>query len=69
MAKARATICALSKEPLKHPIVACWLGFLFNKEAILEALVLKKLPQFYKSYISSIKDIKNVKVELRQNLG
>lgn len=23
MAKARATICALSKEPLKHPIVAC----------------------------------------------
>lgn len=69
MAKARATICALSKEPLKHPIAACWLGFLFNKETLLEALVLKKLPQFYRSYITSMKDMKTVKVELRESPG
>lgn len=65
MAKARSTMCALTKEALRSPVVVCWLGFLFNKEALLEALVLKKLPPFFKSYITSHKDFKELKTELK----
>ena len=32
-------LCAMSGEPLRQPIVACELGFLYNKEAVLEFLL------------------------------
>jgi len=35
----RATTCAQSSQPLSEPVVACQLGYLFNKEALLTALV------------------------------
>ena len=31
-AVARSTLCAISKEPLRVPIVACKRGLLYNKE-------------------------------------
>ena len=31
-AVARSTLCAISKEPLRAPIVACKRGLLYNKE-------------------------------------
>ncbi|KAI0056761.1 DUF602-domain-containing protein [Artomyces pyxidatus] len=37
--RARWFFCALSKRPLQEPIVACELGKLYNKEAILEFLL------------------------------
>ena len=49
--------CDLSKEPLRHPIVLCPLGFLFNKEAVLHCLMGKSLPAEY-SYIRSLKDLR-----------
>lgn len=39
---ARWQFCSISGLPLKRPIVACQLGRLYNKEAILEHLLKKK---------------------------
>ncbi|KAJ0246024.1 Replication termination factor 2 [Hirschfeldia incana] len=54
--------CALSNEPLAEPCVVDLLGNLFNKEALVNALLLKRLPkQFY--YIKGLKDMVNIKLE------
>nr|XP_043634193.1 replication termination factor 2 [Erigeron canadensis] len=53
--------CALSNEPLKHPIVVDCLGNLFNKEALVEGLLGKKLPRAF-SHIKGLKDM--IPVEL-----
>jgi hypothetical protein len=37
--KTRWFFCALSKEPLRQPVVACPLGRLYNKQAIIEFLL------------------------------
>jgi hypothetical protein len=48
------TLCALSKEPLTPPIVACPQGQLFNKEAVITHLLHKTLPSAF-SYIKGMK--------------
>ncbi|KAL6045723.1 Protein RTF2 [Balamuthia mandrillaris] len=48
--------CALSKEPLRDPIVCCPLGYLFNKEALITHLLEKSLPSEF-SHIRSLKDV------------
>ncbi|CAH1420238.1 unnamed protein product [Lactuca virosa] len=53
--------CALSNEPLKHPIVVDYLGNLFNKQPLVEALLMKKLPKAF-SHIKGLKDM--IAVEL-----
>lgn len=50
------TSCALSKETLNPPIVACQLGNLYNKEAILKALIAKNMPAAL-NHIKSMKDV------------
>lgn len=40
--------CAISKEPLKDPIVADELGFLYNKEAVIRHLLDKSLDESFK---------------------
>ncbi len=62
--KARANYCTLSKDPLKKPIVVCRLGNLYNKSAIVSALVEKKIPKCY-GYIRSLKDVKEANVCLK----
>ncbi|KFG62911.1 replication termination factor 2 [Toxoplasma gondii RUB] len=57
--------CALSQEPLRPPIVACRLGRLYSKEAVLTKLVEKALPQHMK-HITSMKDIKQCKTEINE---
>jgi len=52
-------LCALSKETLKAPVVACKYGNLFNKEAVIRGLLEKTIPSTY-GYIRSLKDIFNV---------
>nr|CAD1827809.1 unnamed protein product [Ananas comosus var. bracteatus] len=52
----RWTTCALSGEPLAHPAVVDRLGNLFNKEALIEALLHKKLPKEFK-HIRGLKDL------------
>ncbi|XAR50750.1 hypothetical protein NMG60_11005166, partial [Bertholletia excelsa] len=53
--------CALSNEPLKHPVVVDLLGNIFNKMALVEALITKKLPKAF-GHIKGLKDM--ISVEL-----
>ncbi|XP_075509883.1 uncharacterized protein LOC142546193 [Primulina tabacum] len=53
--------CSLSNEPLRHPVVIDKLGNLFNKEALVEGLLLKNLPKEF-GYIKGLKDM--IPVEL-----
>jgi len=58
--------CSYSKELLQEPIVACELGNLFNKEALIQGLLQKTLildPNF--SHIRSLKDV--IEVHLTPN--
>ena len=50
------TTCALSFEPLRHPCVVDRLGNVFNKEALVEALLGKKLPKAF-GHIRGLKDM------------
>ncbi|KAL6606071.1 hypothetical protein ACP70R_041724 [Stipagrostis hirtigluma subsp. patula] len=52
----RFTCCALSGEPLAAPAVADRLGNLFNKEALVEALLHKRLPKAL-SHIRGLRDM------------
>ena len=62
VAKAKASYCILSKEPLKPPIVACKLGNLYNKEEVLRRLVEKTMPYSFR-HIKKLKDVKEAKVQ------
>uniref|UniRef100_A0A1J3E5D8 Protein RTF2-like protein n=1 Tax=Noccaea caerulescens TaxID=107243 RepID=A0A1J3E5D8_NOCCA len=53
--------CALSNEPLAEPCVIDLLGNLFNKEALVNALLSKRLPKQF-SYIKGLKDMVNIKL-------
>jgi hypothetical protein len=61
MAKLKASYCAISKEPLKPPIVVCKLGNLYNKEELLKRLVEKTMPHSFR-HIKKLKDIKEAKI-------
>lgn len=50
------TTCALSFEPLKHPCVLDRLGNVFNKEALVEGLLGKKLPKEF-GHVKGLKDM------------
>jgi len=55
------TQCAISASPLEEPIVACKLGFLYNKESLLDRLLHKTMPESF-SHIRALKDVKVCKV-------
>ena len=57
----RATLCTLTKQRLQKPIVACRLGFFYNKENLLKCLIEKTLPKEF-NHISSLKDVVTVTV-------
>jgi len=60
--KARATLCTLTKQKLHQPIVACRLGFFYNKENILKCLIDKTLPKEF-AHIQNLKDIVDVSIQ------
>ncbi|GLT43717.1 hypothetical protein SLA2020_176490 [Shorea laevis] len=55
--------CSLSNEPLKEPCVIDKLGNIFNKEALVEALLEKKLPKGF-GHIKGLKDMVNIKLSM-----
>lgn len=59
---ARATRCRLSGERLQPPCVADELGSLFNKEAVVHALLNKTLPPAL-SHISSLKAVTTLRLD------
>ncbi|KAJ3169312.1 hypothetical protein HK101_011496 [Irineochytrium annulatum] len=57
---AKWTCCAISKEPLKQPIVACRLGRLYNKDKVIEFLLNRKNfgdGDIMSSHITGMKDV------------
>ncbi len=65
-AKARATMCTLTKAKLSRRVVTCKLGRLFNKEPVVKCLVKKTLPAQF-SYIRGLKDIKTLNLTKNRN--
>jgi len=55
--------CSLSNEPLRQPCVIDRLGNMFNKEALVEALIGKKLPKEF-GYIKGLKDMIDIQLEV-----
>lgn len=53
--------CALSQEKLKRPIVACDLGRLYNKDAIIEYLLDKSAERPNTEVVAHVRGIKDVK--------
>jgi hypothetical protein len=60
--KMRAKHCAISNQKLSKPIVACRLGYLYNKEVVLGCLIKKEIPPAF-AHIQKSKDVKEVKIE------
>lgn len=61
--RARWFSCALSKRPLREPIVSCALGKLYNKDALLEYLLDRGAygdGEEICGHIRSLKDVKNL---------
>ncbi|KAJ3330734.1 hypothetical protein HDU76_004996 [Blyttiomyces sp. JEL0837] len=59
-AKAKWECCALSKEPLRAPLVGCNLGRLYNKEKVIEFLLNRKAfgdGDILADHITSMKDV------------
>ena len=65
-AKAKASYCAISKEPLRKPVVVCRLGLLYNKEDVIKRLIEKNIPNAFR-HIKKLKDVKEAKVETKDN--
>jgi hypothetical protein len=65
---ARWTNCNLSGLPLQPPCVCDPLGFLYNKEALVSALLAKTLPHSL-SYITGLKSLTDVKLEMAPTDG
>jgi len=54
------TRCACSLEVLTEPVVTCDLGYLYNKESVIQALINKNMPESF-SHVERLKDV----IELR----
>lgn len=55
--RTRMTQCWLSQETLRDPVVACRLGNLYNKEALIGALLNRSIPEEI-SHVRALKDVK-----------
>ncbi len=64
VARAKARLCALTKEPLggKH-VVVCRLGLLYNKEEVIKKMIEKAMPKVFRHIRKISKDVKDVKAE------
>ncbi|KAJ8358618.1 hypothetical protein SKAU_G00151430 [Synaphobranchus kaupii] len=58
---ARWSYCALSQEKLRRPIVACELGRLYNKDAVIEYLLDKSAERPNTEVVVHVRGIKDVK--------
>eukprot|EP00741_Cyanophora_paradoxa_P008135 tig00001264_g7872.t1 len=57
----RYTTCAISEKPLVEPIVACRVGMLYNKDAVLQCLLDKKMPAGFR-HVRKMKDLMQCKL-------
>merc|ERR1712216_526466 len=48
--------CAITQTTLKHPVVACKFGYLYNKEPLVAALITKTLEEQFQ-HVRNLKDV------------
>ena len=60
--RARWHHCAASGQPLREPLVACELGYVFNKEEVMKQLLTKTLHENF-SHLRKLKDLFEIKME------
>ena len=65
--KEKSKFCALSSSELQEPIVCCKLGYIYNKEAILTALLDRTLIPKEFTHIKGLKDVREVLFTLNTN--
>jgi len=63
--RTRMSQCFLSQEALRNPVVACRLGNLYNKEALIGALLNKSIPQ-HMAHIKKLSDVKGCLVTWKE---
>ncbi|CAN0398798.1 unnamed protein product, partial [Phaeothamnion confervicola] len=56
IAAIRTKVCSLSNEALREPVVADELGNLFNKDAVLTALLEKRVPAAF-AHVRGLRDL------------
>ncbi|XP_011418301.3 replication termination factor 2 [Magallana gigas] len=63
--------CAITQEPLREPIMACELGKLYNKEAVLEFLIDRSKFECASSFehLKGLKDLKELKLTENKGYG
>ena len=66
IARSKARLCAISKNPFTPPLVICRLGLIYNKEEIIKRLIEKNMPQAFR-HIKKLKDVKELQCEVQQN--
>lgn len=64
----RSTVCALSEEKLRPPLLACRVGRLYNKEKVITAMLEKSLPPHMK-HVRSLKDMRECEIEMNAATG
>ena len=57
---AKSSLCAMSKEPLRAPIVACKRGLLYNKEHLIKRLLEKNVPREFRHIVKLSRDTRQV---------
>jgi len=62
----RMSTCMISQEALRDPVVACRLGNLYNKEAVISALLNRKMPADL-SHIRALKDVKQCLITWKED--
>ena len=54
---AKSSLCAMSKEPLRAPVMACKRGLLYNKEHLIKRLLEKNVPREFRHITKLRKDV------------
>jgi len=65
-ARAHAQLCALSKEPLRKPLVICRRGLIYNKESLIKRLIEKNVPTEFRHIRKLSKDTRPVTMDEEQ---
>ena len=57
---AKRSLCAMSKETLRRPVVACRRGLLYNKEHLIRRLLEKNVPREFRHIAKLSRDVVQV---------
>merc|ERR1719206_503841 len=63
--RTRMSLCFLSQQELRDPVVACRLGNLYNKEALIGALLNKSVPEDI-GHVRALKDVKQCAITWKE---